>query len=699
MMTPSGSWLWSSVDAGARSLLMAAVVGAGLRVFRVNNVMARKVAWTLVLCGAMMMPMLAPWADSHAWLPVRAAVVPLHSWRTRLADLAGAPAPDRAAPLRQIFPTRVEAVPPTDSQTAPTDLSSKRALLAGDHFRVPAIALDSRTRASAGGNTSRVTRAGWGEIAFLIYATVALALLIRIAVGCIVTTRLWMRASPIADIAYLSHGEGRARSSRHVTSPVTVGSGILLPHDYRSWDGEKLRIVLAHESSHVRQGDFYLQLCAAIYAAVFWFSPLGWWLQRVLCDLSEAISDRAAVHEAANHASYAQVLLEFAAMPRTIRIGVAMARRGRLSNRIDRLLDEGSFRRAFAGGRGRIAAAALLVPLALFASTSLRVQAAGQEPPAPPTAPSMPAPPASVGPAAPALPAAPAEPPMTDQFPVAPPPPAEPGAPEPPPQGAGVGQGFGAGSGDSYSYSMSQSDSRSGDRHRRGSWNTSDGEHFFYSDSDHGDSYALISGKDRDHVSFSGDWMEGRREEIDKARRIAHGDFLWFTRNDKSYIVDDPAIVSSLIAIYKPMEDLGRQQEELGRQQEELGRQQEAVGERMSQASIPTPDVSKELAQLRAAIAELDAANGKTLTQDQLAGLQEKLAELQGRLGSLQGEVGSRQGEIGRQQGELGEKQGTLGEQQGRLGAEQGRIAREADRKIRSVIDESLRNGKARPVE
>lgn len=702
MMTPSGSWLWSSVDAGVRSLLMAAVVGAGLRVFRVDNVMARKVAWTLVLCGAMVMPLVAPWADNHAWLPVRTAVVPVQSWRTRLATLSVAAAPDRAAPLRQIFPTRAEAVPTADSQPAQTDLSPK-AVSTGDHFPAPAIALDGQIRARAKVIASSLTVPGWGATAFLIYTTIAFAFLIRIAVGCIATARLWLRATPVADLTGLSDDEGRIRSSRDVTSPVTVGSGILLPEDYASWDREKLRIVLAHESSHVRQGDFYLQLCAAIYAGVFWFSPLGWWLKRTLCDLSEAISDRAAVNEAASHASYAQVLLEFAAMPRTIPIGVAMARTGRLSHRIERLLDEGSFRRAFAGGRGRIAAAALLVPLALIAATSLRVQAAGQEPPAPPAAPSMPAPPASPGPAAPALPASPAEPPTTDQFSVAPPPPAEPSAPVPPAQGPGVGSGSGfgggAGSGDSYSYSTSQSDSSSSNRRRRDSWTTSDGEHFFYSDSDHGDSYALVSGKDKDHVSFSGDWMEGRREEIDKARRIAHGDFLWFRRNDRSYVVDDPAIVSSLIALYNPMEELGHQQEELGRQQEELGRQQEALGERMSQASIPTPDVSKEMAQLRAAMAELDAANGKTMTQEQLADLLGKLAELQGRLGSLQGEVGSRQGEIGRQQGELGEKQGRLGEQQGRLGAEQGRIAREADRKVKSVIDASLKNGKARPVE
>ena len=692
---PSGSWLWSLADAGARSLLMAAAVGLGLRLLRVNNVMARKVAWMLVLCGGIMMPMLAPWAARQPWLPMRTAVVPMRAWVERLASWTPSSAPEQAAPQRRIFPTRAEALPIADAQPA---VAVKRAMPAGDHFPAPATALDGQARTHESvinaGVTGPVTasRENWVATAFLIYAAVAFALLMRIAFGCVVTARLWLRATPVAGLAADIESEGEIRASRDVSSPVTVGSGILLPHDYTSWDAEKLRIVLAHESSHVQQGDFYLQLGAALYAAVFWFSPLGWWLKRTLCDLSEAISDRAAVSKAANHASYAQVLLEFAALPRTTRIGVAMAREGRLSDRIERLLDESSFRRAFAGGRARIAAAALLAPIALVAATSLiRVQAAGQEP-VPPVAPAMPAAPSA---------AAPAEPAVAGQPPVAPTPPAEPAVPaEPPvpaapPQAAGVGQGVGRGY--SYSYATSQSDSTSSSSSRRSGSNTSDGEHYSYSYSDSGDSYALVSGKD--HVSFSGDWENGSREEIDRARRMAHGDFLWFTRNGKSYIVDDPAIVSGLLALYKPMEDLGRRQEELGRQQEELGRQQEALGDRMNQVSVPTPDVSKELAELKASLAELDAAKGKTMTQDHLSELQERLSELQGRLGDLQGEVGSRQGELGRQQGELGAKQGELGAQQGRLGAEQGRIAREADRKIKSVIDESFKNGKARPVE
>ena len=91
---------------------------------------------------------------------------------------------------------------------------------------------------------------------------------------------------------------------------------------------------------------------------------------------------------------------------------------------------------------------------------------------------------------------------------------------------------------------------------------------YSYRYSSNGDSYALITGDERQHMSFSGDIHTG---EIDKARKMAHGDFLWFTRNGKSYVVDDPAIVGQIEAMYKPMEALGKQQEELGRKQEALG--------------------------------------------------------------------------------------------------------------------------------
>jgi hypothetical protein len=145
-----------------------------------------------------------------------------------------------------------------------------------------------------------------------------------------------------------------------------------------------------------------LQLLAGFYAALAWFSPLGWWLKHELAELAEAISDRAGMQEAASRTSYAQILLEFAAAPRRVSLGVAMARPGSLSRRIERLLNDDTFGQCFSGGRRAIVAIAL-VPFALFASTMLvHVQAAAGTQSISP-APAV----ASKPPAKPALPIAP----------------------------------------------------------------------------------------------------------------------------------------------------------------------------------------------------------------------------------------------------------------------------------------------------
>ena len=49
--------------------------------------------------------------------------------------------------------------------------------------------------------------------------------------------------------------------------------------------------------------------------------------------------------------------------------------------------------------------------------------------------------------------------------------------------------------------------------------------------------------------------------------------------------------------------------------------------------------------------------------------------------------------------GEFGEKQGMLGGEMGKLGAEMGRMARENHEKVEGIINDSLSNGKAKPVQ
>jgi len=784
------------LEAALRSVLLALAVWAGLRVFGVKNVLAQKAAWGLVLVSALAMPLLLPFSAHWSVLPANVRVVIPADPQTLLEELQARiktspqPKPPEIKTVSETAPA-LEAAPTSEgtAESLPTETSEDRtaATVQPDshatetpNFNISSRSLPQRdavTLSSSAAQPAMAPRSNGLSVLSTIlwlYLAVAGVLILRLVCGLAAALRLLHTAKPITLDALVPHSASlRLLCSVRVASPVTICSSIVLPADYATWDSEKLRIVLAHERSHIRQGDFYLQLLAGVYAAAVWFSPLGWWLKRTLSDLAEAISDRAGLEEAADRTSYAQILLEFAASPRPTLIGVAMARSGSISRRIERLLNDSSFSQAFAGTRRGLVALAV-VPVALFAATALvRVDAAGQQseqmaqvvlpttgvvtpeigttpqeppeatpkpeaigegspaptiapqaaedavtpkaaedcapahaviltPPAHLTAPAVlaPVPPAHaivsprilVLPGTPAhsltliAPAAPGHARILGVPALAPAPPNASLAIIMPPQ---MGHGEGHGSG----YTVAQNEH--GNTVTYSNNGKKSGYRYYFSD--HGDSYAIVRGDGSHQMSFNGDIHSS---DIDKARQQAGGkDFLWFTHDGKSYIVDDPATLAQIEAMYKPMEDLGRQQEELGKKQEALGKQQEDIGHQQEHASVPTPDMSKEIAGIEEAMAKLKASQGKNMTQDEFGELQEKLGELQGRLGDLQGEIGSKQGEFGARMGELGSKMGELGSQMGRLGEQQGKIAAQADQKVKSIIDQSLHNGKARPVQ
>jgi hypothetical protein len=379
------------IEAALRSLLVGMVVAIGLRVFRVHNVVAQKAAWGLVLTAALAMPWLLPAAARWQVLPASASIaLPAHPM-TLLEELQ---ARILAKNHSVRIPQTIASAAPQDTSIenqAPASLEPETAHPSPDKSSQPADAGRQQDTAStvsmvnpSGRRQNRQDSLPPGRVPFpsavlfwSVYFAVSAILFLRLVLGMAVTLRLWFTAAPICPINLCSGSASlRLRASPRVSSPLTIGSGILLPSDYETWDVEKLRIVLAHESSHIRQGDFYLQVLAGLYASLVWFSPLGWWLKRELADLAEAISDRAGIEQAKDPTSYAEILLEFAAAPRPAAVGVPMARSGSLSRRIERLLDDHAFRRAFAGSHRTLVAVAL-VPIAFFAATALvRVQAA-----------------------------------------------------------------------------------------------------------------------------------------------------------------------------------------------------------------------------------------------------------------------------------------------------------------------------------
>ena len=70
--------------------------------------------------------------------------------------------------------------------------------------------------------------------------------------------------------------------------------------------------MLAHERSHIAQGDFHVLALATVHRAIFWFSPFSWWLLDQLANTAELVSDDAAIEAVGDRPSYAQILLDFA---------------------------------------------------------------------------------------------------------------------------------------------------------------------------------------------------------------------------------------------------------------------------------------------------------------------------------------------------------------------------------------------------
>ncbi|MGB6302886.1 MAG: DUF4097 family beta strand repeat-containing protein [Acidobacteriaceae bacterium] len=365
------------IEAVLRSLILALIVWAALRIFRVQNVVSQRYAWIGVLVGSLLMPFALPFTARWQVLPLATIPAPtslgLHS--------VLAPTTSRPASGADSFAVSLTAAPQNDQgdalQTAtPTAERNRDHAISSESVQSPGPSAASAQPVAIPGKLSLL------GIALLAYFLIAVTLLARLVFGLACALRLWHSSTPVPSCGAMHiRADFKLRFSHRITTPVTIGSGVVLPAGYTSWTEEKLQVVLAHERSHVILHDFHLQILASLYAALTWFSPLGWWLKRNLSNLGEAISDRSGLNAASNRSAYAQILLEFAAAPRPTLIGVAMARPSSISRRIEQLFNDSYLRQAFSGGaRARVAFLAL--PAILFAAGAIvRVQAATESSP------------------------------------------------------------------------------------------------------------------------------------------------------------------------------------------------------------------------------------------------------------------------------------------------------------------------------
>jgi beta-lactamase regulating signal transducer with metallopeptidase domain len=736
----SANLLAQLANPAARALALGAAAGLGLTVFRVKATSTRLFTWTAVLYAALAMPLLlwilppvlipAPTLLQNAWPSLQENDVPAS--RDVVVATVAQSMPLEAAERRQNTAhgtshgnVAVEAnQPQRGERTSLTHLSASSSRIETS----PTNALSA----------SRLPFP-WPLLAAAIYLAVALIFLTRFFVGVAYGRRLVRRAQEIGDplvtrklVSGLTFTP-RLAESELVSVPVTIGvlrSTILLPTDWRHWDAAKLNAVLAHELSHVARRDPLTQHLSLLHRAIFWFSPLAWFLDRRLSDLAEQASDEAALSCGTDRKHYARVLLDFfealhAAPGRVWWQGVSMAKAGQAEQRVERILSwKGSVAMRLKKSIA-VVVVAFAIPVVYLAASARPAQhvpmpgmnvTQDQTPPSTPQ--SAPAPKAPT--AATPTPAAASTP--EDSTAPEPTSTAEPTPPTAP--SAGISGGV-AGPGPVAPvtaiegptnppnaalapvpptprlYQFYQSDAQakkaeaeakaSAKRAQYAASNSSYGHGSSYSYGyDDDQRFVIVTGKS-DSLTMSGSTADARH--VEKLRKSIPGDFIWFQVDEKSYVIRDQATVDRARKLWAPQEELGKKQEELGKQQEALGKQQEELGARMEKVRVNLPDMTAQLDKLKAELKAL----GPTATMDQIGKVQSEMGELQSKMGEIQSHAGDQQGKLGEEMGALGEKQGKLGEQQGELGRQQAELAEKASHEMKLLLEDAVKKGLAQP--
>lgn len=660
------AWL---AEPALRSLAVACVAALVLAMVSRKRAALRLYVWTGVLYVALAMPLLS------LFLPRVKVELPASAWPVAQEAAPAVPAPAQASPTSD-----------TSGHNLPRQaMHGKVIQQAGSSSQAPIVSNGGGF--SSGSASSPVTRAlsvSWGAIALGIYLFGFAILVARLLLGIRGSRRLARSAEDICPRFFLRKGEAEdphtslalellssqasvarlstpphLKESAALLVPATVGvlrPLVLLPSGWRAWTQQELQAVLAHEISHVSRRDALTQLISLLHRAIFWFSPLGWWLHRQLTDLAEQASDEAALAGGADRRLYAETLLGFFArlqsVPQRVRWhALSMAHSngaGSAERRVDQILawkGVTAMKKRFAIVLVALAAlviflAASLHPMVSYAQSEVHPQASA--PSQPPVVP----PPAKVRPV--------------------PPPALVPRAPESPASGEYVAQ--------------------NNETRVDNAVNT-----FNIGGIGSGPRYVMMKANS-DHVYMSGD-----DEDLQHARRLRQtikSDFIWFERDEKSYVITDPAFLARVTALFAPQEELSKQQDALGRQQDELGRQMDALGEQMEKVKVQIPDIRPQLERIRMRLKELQDSGA---TQSELGRVQSEVGELQSQIGRLQSVAGRQQSVIGRQQGELGRKQGLLGRQQGALGRKQGELARQASRELRGMFEDAIGKGIAKP--
>ncbi|MBS0218385.1 MAG: hypothetical protein JSR63_09410 [Proteobacteria bacterium] len=450
-------------------------------------------------------------------------------------------------------------------------------------------------------------------------------------------------------------------------SPLSVGwwkPMVLLPTAIAAnMPASLLEALVAHELAHIRRHDYLVNLLQGAIEALLFYHPVVWWLSRRIRIERELVADDLAARQLGDPRRLALALSELDRM-NVARSPVPSFTPAQAAHGGQLM----SRIRQLLRPERRLVGSAVLVPVVGIVALGIAFQAYARlgNPPQPPSVQSVPP---VAAPAPPRLPAVPARtaPPATPPVP-------------PPPTIA----------------------------HVRGEQ----------------DGFALVH-KRNGSLSLIGNSVDSR--DIDRTTRGIAGDFIWFSRNGKAYVVRDPATLARVEQAWAALKPQQARIHDLQAQMAPHQQEIEAINKRMDAMQSKT--------------AQMPAARGEALEMRKLAEQQRGLAERQRALAQQQMQASdARRDALDRQMQQLSEQQDALNRQMERhsiamqagqdsmqaesarmealaremeaaakpidaigrqmdvVGREMDQQARVIEKQVRALIDEAVRNGLAQPA-
>lgn len=535
----------------------------------------------------------------------------------------------------------------------------------------------------------------------LIWACGAAVLALRMSLGLLWVRQRSRAGSSRGDAAWqgrVDHLAARFGVRRKVRlglvddlpGPVTAGWWrpiVLVPASLVSgMPPEFLEALLAHEMAHIKRLDYVVNLFQCAVEILLFYHPSVWWLSNRIRIEREQVADDLAASMLGEPRRLALALSELDKFQLTTPHLAHAAHGGNLMSRIKRLvrpdIEPLNWKLA-------LPILGLTAACAVFYAHAAPLQAAGtgaasaaQEgaAAAPPAPPALPAHPEHA--AAPAIPAPPA-PPALPAYAAPPAPPALPAPPPRPPHGV--------------------------------SWTHGRGE-----------PYAVVRSGQRG-TSMSGndtDW-----QAIEAAKASVKGEFLWFRKGGKAYVVQDAGVMAKVAQAWAPLDTLGARMDAHGKEMEAHGKVMEALGKEMEAVAGPAkPDqaqvraldqkiqaVSRQIEAQASEIARLGrqiegAPNDaqRAALHGQIEQMQRKMEPLHEQMQTLHQSMGTQHAQmrdahapmdaIGRKMEQAGKPMDALGKKMGELGKQMEKESRAADRTVRALIDDAVDKGLAMPA-